>query len=90
MFKARIPNVLGNYLRLEHLDREAGRSAIVGPIARYAELVPPDKAVEIEGPLVEAVLDQVAVGRVELGQGGRGSLEGGTTSRGSRRRTCSS
>jgi WD40 repeat protein len=74
-FKARIPNVLGNYLRLEHLDREAARSAIVGPIARHAELVGPDEAVEIEPALVEAVLDQVALGRVELGQGGRGAPE---------------
>ncbi len=75
-FKARIPNVLGNYLRLDHLDRDAARSAIVGPIARYAELVGPDEAVEIEDSLVEAVLDEVAVGKVELGQGGRGSPEG--------------
>jgi WD40 repeat protein len=74
-FKARIPNVLGNYLRLEHLDREAARSAIVGPITRHAELVGPDEAVEIEPVLVEAVLDQVALGRVELGQGGRGASE---------------
>jgi WD40 repeat protein len=74
-FKARIPNVLGNYLRLEHLDRDAARSAIVGPIARHAELVGPDEAVEIEPALVEAVLDQVALGRVELGQGGRGAPE---------------
>jgi hypothetical protein len=72
-FKARIPNVLGNYLRLDHLDREAARSAIVGPIARYTELIGTDEAIEIDPELVEAVLDQVAVGRVELGQGGRGA-----------------
>jgi hypothetical protein len=74
-FKPRIPNVLGNYLRLEHLDRGAARSAIVGPIARHAELVGPDEAVEIEPALVEAVLDQVALGRLELGQAGRGAPE---------------
>ena len=33
-FKARIPSVFGNQVRLEHLDREAARSAILGPIAR--------------------------------------------------------
>ena len=32
-FKSRVPNVFGNYLRLEHLDRAAGREAIVGPSA---------------------------------------------------------
>jgi WD40 repeat protein len=74
-FKARIPNVLGNYLRLEHLDRDAARSAIAGPITRHAELVGPDEAVAIEPALVEAVLDQIAVGRVEFGHGGRGVTE---------------
>src|SRR5262249_26348086 len=29
LFKARIPNVLGNYVRLEHLDQDAARAAIV-------------------------------------------------------------
>jgi len=70
-FKGRIPNVFGNYLRLEHLDRAAGREAIAGPIDRYNELVA-DGAVAIEPALVEDVLDQVATGKVELGQAGRG------------------
>src|SRR6266446_4297364 len=38
VFKRRIPNVLGNYLRLEHLDRGAGREAILGPIAEVNRL----------------------------------------------------
>src|SRR5262249_57488436 len=37
-FKGRIPNVLGNYLRLDHLSRASAREAIVGPLARYNEL----------------------------------------------------
>ena len=56
-FKARIPSVFGNQVRLDHLDRDAARSAILGPIARWNELT--DDPVEIEPALVEAVLDEV-------------------------------
>ena len=74
VFKGRIPNVLGNYLRLEHLDRSAARAAIVEPVGAYNELVPDDERVEIEPTLVEAVLEQVATGKVEVGQSGRGTV----------------
>src|SRR5205814_2218244 len=57
-FKGRIPNLFSNYLRLDHLDREAARAAIVGPIGRYDEGVEPDRQVAVEPALVEAVLDQ--------------------------------
>jgi WD40 repeat protein len=73
-FKGRIPNVLGNYLRLDHLDRASASEAIVGPIDRLNDMSP-DEAVEIEPALVEAVLDQVAAGKVELGESGRGGVE---------------
>ena len=72
-FKGRIPNLFANYLRLEHLDREGGRAAILGPIERYNELTGETAAVEPE--LVEAVLDQVAAGEVDVGQSGRGGVE---------------
>lgn len=55
----RVPNVFGNHLRLEHLDREAGRAAIVGPLERWSRLAGAGR-VEIEEPLVEAVLDGAA------------------------------
>jgi WD40 repeat protein len=74
-FKGRIPNLFGNYLRLEHLDREAARSAIVGPLERHAELVGSDERIEIEPELVEAVLDEVAAGRVGVGRAGQGVVE---------------
>jgi WD40 repeat protein len=61
VFKARIPDVFGNQVRLEHLDRDAARSAILGPIGRWNELT--GDIVEIEPLLVEAVLDDVSVGR---------------------------
>jgi WD40 repeat protein len=60
-FKARIPGIFGNQVRLEHLDRDAARSAILGPVARWNELT--GDRVEIEPELVEAVLDDVSVGR---------------------------
>jgi Tol biopolymer transport system component len=38
-FKGRIPNLFDNYLRIEHLDREAARAAIEKPIEEYNRLV---------------------------------------------------
>jgi WD40 repeat protein len=74
-FKSRVPNVFGNYLRLERLDRASGREAIVGPVDRYNE-THAGSEVEVEPALVEAVLDQVAAGKVELAQAGRGGTGG--------------
>jgi WD40 repeat protein len=66
-FKPRIPTLFGNVVRLDHLDRSSARAAIVLPIERYNELAPPDERMRIETDLVEAVLVQVAAGRVALG-----------------------
>jgi WD40 repeat protein len=77
VFRAKIPNVLGNYLRLEHLDPQAARTAIVEPVAQYNRLVAETEAVEIEAELVDAVLEQVVAGKVDVGQSGRGAVEGG-------------
>jgi WD40 repeat protein len=74
-FRRRIPNVFGNYLRLEHLDRDAARAAIVEPVAEYNRLVGAEDAVAIEPELVDAVLEQVVTGKVDVGQTGRGSVE---------------
>ena len=51
-------------VRLDHLDRDAAREAIRGPLERWRELTGEDVA--IEPALVEAVLDEAAAGRVEL------------------------
>jgi WD40 repeat protein len=76
-FRKPIFNLLANRLRLDRLDRTAAREAIEGPIARYNELVDPDQRVEVEAALVQAVLDQVASGRVDPGAAsGRGVVEG--------------
>jgi hypothetical protein len=73
-FKARIPNLFGNSLRLDRLERRAARAAILGPLERYNELVAAGDGVEAESELVEAVLDEVAAGRVDLGLSGRGAV----------------
>lgn len=57
-FAGRIPELFGNLLRLDRLDREAGRAAIVGPLGRYGELS--GARFTAEDGLVEAVLDEVS------------------------------
>jgi WD40 repeat protein len=57
-FTGRIPELFGNLLRLDRLDREAGRAAILGPLARYSELT--GEQFTAEDALVEAVLDEAA------------------------------
>ena len=72
-FKGKIPNLFANYLRLDHLDREGARAAILGPVERYNELT--GENVRVEPELVDAVLNEVAAGRVDVGQAGRGGIE---------------
>ena len=72
-FKARLPGLFGNVLGLDHLDRTAARQAIVGPLEEYARLGGPE--VVAQPALVDAVLDQVATGRIEQGLAGRGSVD---------------
>ncbi len=68
VFNAQIPAVFANRLRLEHLDRDAARAAILGPVRRWNELM--HENVEVEPELVESVLDEVGTGRIDLGAGG--------------------
>ena len=72
-FKGRIPNLFANYLRLDHLDRAGAKAAILGPVERWSELT--GESVRVEPELVEAVLDQVAAGKVDVGGAGRGGVE---------------
>jgi len=75
-FKGRIPNLFANYLRLDHLDRSSARDAITKPIERYNEAT--GESIEVEPALIEAVLDQTAAGKVDLGDAGRGLAAGDT------------
>jgi WD40 repeat protein/cytoskeletal protein RodZ len=79
VFKARLPRLFGNYLRLDHLDREAARAAILGPLARYSELT--GEAWGAQPELVEAVLEQVEAGKIDIGQAGRALVERSTRPR---------
>jgi len=69
-FKGRIPNLFSNYLRLDHLERNAARDAIVKPVERWNDVV--GEAITVEPELIEAILDQTATGKVDLGHAGRG------------------
>lgn len=69
-FKGRIPNLFSNYLRLDHLDRDAAREAVVRPVERFNELT--GESIEVEPALVGEVLDQTAAGQVDFGAAGRG------------------
>jgi CHASE2 domain-containing sensor protein len=70
-FKARIPNVYGNYLHLDFLDEHAARAAVVEPVAAFNERLAADAPrFEIETALVDAVLEEVRRGRVMIGDDG--------------------
>jgi WD40 repeat protein len=63
-FKARLPSVFANQVRLEHLDGVAARAAILGPIDRWNEVT--GEHVEVEAAFVDVVIHEVAVeGRSE-------------------------
>jgi hypothetical protein len=72
-FKGQIPNLFANYLRLDHLSREGARAAILGPVERHNELT--GESVRVEPELVDAVLNEVAAGRVDVGRAARGGVE---------------
>jgi WD40 repeat protein len=61
VFKAQLPNLFANYLRLDRLDHAAATAAILGPVKRWNELVPPGERWDVEPELVEDVLVQAAV-----------------------------
>lgn len=67
----------GNYLHLEHLNRESARQAIEKPIASFNELHKHEAPVEIEPDLVDAVLGQLRPDQFAAGQAGVGGLGGG-------------
>ena len=74
-FQGRIPNLLGNLLRLDRLTLDAARDAIFKPLDAYNLRLPPGRPrVTIETELAEAVIDEVQTGRVVLGQTGRGRV----------------
>ena len=72
-FEGRIPNLLDNYLRIEHLDHKAAQAAIEEPIEQYNRLCAAEsQPISIEQELVVEVLKQVKTGEVILGETGHG------------------
>ena len=72
-FEGEIPHLFDNYLRIEHLDVESARAAIVEPVARYNSLGPGEEDVVVEPDLVHAVIAELETGRVHVGEAGRGA-----------------
>jgi len=66
-FQGRIPKLLTNLLRLDHLDRDAAIRAIREPLAACNERLPPGvPPASIDDDLIEALLDQAKTGSVAL------------------------
>ena len=74
-YEKQIPGLFDNSIRVEHLDRAAGRAAILGPVERYnAALSPDEEPVEVEEQLVENVLSQVEANEISADEAGRGGV----------------
>ena len=76
-FRSRIPNMLGNALRLRHLDVASARDAIRKPLEVYSEHHPNEPSISAEDVLVEELIHEIRAGKLLIGQGGRGTFEVG-------------
>src|SRR5215216_1471133 len=74
-FRARIPNMLGNALRLRHLDAGSARDAMRKPLEVYGKRFPNKPPVSIEDALVEELIQEIQVEKLIIGQRGRGVYE---------------
>jgi hypothetical protein len=80
LFKGRIPGLFESRLRIDHLTRDGGEAAIRKPLEWWNRHHAFDgDGVTIEDELVAAVLEQVQVGKVTLGQAGVGESKGAET-----------
>jgi hypothetical protein len=78
-FQGRIPNLLSNTLRLEHLDRQAAISAIRKPLDEYnRRLLDGQMPMRVEDELIEGLLEEVRTGKVTLRQMGQGQVSART------------
>ena len=90
-FEGRVPGLLANLLRIEHLGRTAAREAIERPLEHWNHtLAGPGEEVEIEPALVEAVLDQVETGSLRVDDAGIGAVPAATPANSGWRRPTSS
>jgi tetratricopeptide (TPR) repeat protein len=74
-FQGRIPALLNNMLRLEHLDRNAAREAIIRPLEQYNRLISEGQPhITVEPELVRATLDDMEGARPGADQFGQGAV----------------
>jgi hypothetical protein len=66
--RARIPDLLGNILRLDHLDRDGAKDAIEKPLRVYNDTTP--RKVEVSGELCNVLLKQADADAIELDEAG--------------------
>jgi len=74
-FQGRLPKLLNNMLRLEHLDRGSAKEAITEPLRVYnQDPANSNQPMAIEPALVEKLLDELQAKNVLLEQTGQGQL----------------
>jgi WD40 repeat protein len=83
-FEGRVPNLFANYIRVEHLGREAAQQAIEEPVAEWNRRLPAgERPYEVDDALVAVVLDEAAAaGGIEPDDGATGvspQAKGGDT-----------
>lgn len=77
-FQRNIPNLLSNYIRLDHLDEKGARLAIEEPLTAWNEgaRAADEAEVQLDLDLVPALIDEVKTGNVEIAGEGRGAYAG--------------
>jgi WD40 repeat protein len=69
-FEGRIPGLFANYVRVEHLDREAAREAIEEPVAEWNRRLPQgEQPYTVEPALVDRVIAEAAAGGLAAAEG---------------------
>lgn len=69
-FKGHIPKLFDNYLRINHLSKDAARDAIKKPIEKYNSLSKADPKFSIEDELVNEVCEEITAGQLVMGRTG--------------------
>jgi len=77
-FGGRIPNLLGNTLRLQHLTAADAEAAIRKPLDVFNQRHATAAPIAIEDALVDAIIDQVRSGQVALSRSGGVGQAGGS------------
>jgi serine/threonine protein kinase len=74
-FRARIPNLFSNILRLRHLDASSARAAMHKPLEVFSQHHPDQPRIAIEDDLMEELIQQIQVDKLIFAQGGLGVIE---------------